>query len=243
MMTLPTTATAQKGAKLNLVMEGEGGANGAAVVWHPTYKIYYAGFAGNVAFPLEGFDAKGRHLFTVETGFDLRGLWYNPGTDRLEGNGYNDAGWYYYKLARSGEPTRTQVFVNGMAQPDAQSVGSFDPEERLVYFLSGREVYALEVSSGTVVSSLELKVSSDTPYNWTTVQYTGIAGRELLLLDYESGKALFFDKETGRLTGKANLPADMPLYEAFNFSWANGFLWLFDKDTRIWSAFKLKIKS
>ncbi len=38
------------------------GKRGAAVVWHPLQKKYYAAFAGNAGFPLAVFDVAGKRL-------------------------------------------------------------------------------------------------------------------------------------------------------------------------------------
>src|SRR5258706_8069777 len=56
------------------------GTRGAAVIWHPVQKKYYAAFAGNWDYPLAVFNSTGQILSGEEltTKEDLRGLWYNP---------------------------------------------------------------------------------------------------------------------------------------------------------------------
>ena len=53
------------------------GTNASGVAFNPNFNLYYAGIAGNSGFPLETFDELGNPLFQTNTGFDIRGLWWN----------------------------------------------------------------------------------------------------------------------------------------------------------------------
>src|SRR5262245_4426823 len=71
---------------LELKMPKEGGANGASVAWHPVQKKYYAAMAGNTTYPLAVFDINGKRLSADDqtTMFDVRGLWYNSRSKKLQ---------------------------------------------------------------------------------------------------------------------------------------------------------------
>ena len=69
---MPSTVYVSK----NTGLDSLAGTRGAAVAWHPLLKKYYAGFAGNVSYPLAVFDVKGERLSgeDLTTMEDLRGL-------------------------------------------------------------------------------------------------------------------------------------------------------------------------
>ncbi len=232
---------------------GVNGTNGANIAFHPIQKKYYAAMAGNSEYPISVFDIKGKKLSPddLAAGFDVRGLWYNTVTKTIQGNGYNDFGWTNFKLDAKGIPTGNTVFLEGMYQPGEQSVGTFDAKNKVVYFLSGKKVieynsttgiagkeYALNIiTDSTVADDAE---STDLPYryNHTTVAYTGIAKAEFGLLNTDEKKIEFYDKSTGRLTKTISFPENAVCSDAFNFCYANGQFWLFDKDNRLWIGYK-----
>ena len=106
------------------------GKRGGAVIWHPLQKKYYAVFAGNQTYPLAVFDFAGKRLSgdDLTTLEDLRGLWYNPTLKKICGNGYNDNGWFSYKLDAKGIPAEAEIYAAGMNQPGEQSVGVFNTD-------------------------------------------------------------------------------------------------------------------
>lgn len=234
---------------LELVMPGTDGSNGAAVVWNPAQKKYYAVFAGNETFPMAVFDVAGKEVSDGEltAGYDLRGMWYNPKTKAIEANCYDSTGWVTYKLDAKGLPGIPDIFLPGMNQPSSQSVATFNPKTNGIYFLStdGISVYKMD---GTPSSTLTLKktatgdeieFSADNPaYNNTTVIFTGIPKAELGVLNIEEKKIDLFSSSTGIFSNSWAIPDDVPLYSYFNFSYANGIVWFFDKDTRIWMGYK-----
>lgn len=131
------------------------GTRGASVAWHPVFKKYYACFAGNADYPLAVFDATGKRLSgeNMTVLLDTRGLWYNPATKLICGNGHGDLGWFSYMLDKTGLPTDITMIRNNMHQPFAQSVGVFNTSDKQVLFLHGSQVYMYE-SDGTLADSL-----------------------------------------------------------------------------------------
>jgi len=249
----PTPKTLKKVFELKI--SGEGGANGASVAWHPAQKKYYAAMAGNIIYPLNVFDANGKLVSQegLQTMFDIRGLWYNPNTKTLQMNGYNDFGWGEYKLDSKGIPQSVSTLHKDMNQPDEQSVGTFDPKEKKVYFFNEEgeiEVYGYEDAEFEENIELHLgqtKEDADESmdnydvidqYNSTTVIYTSISKAEIGLLNIEENRIELYDMKTGYITKKFSLPDDAAVYPTLNFSYANGIYWLFNKETRTWKGYK-----
>ena len=72
------------------------------------------------------FDVTGKRLSDEDltTMLDTRGLWYNPATKLVCGNGHGDWDGFSYELDKTGIPTDIEDRIMiGMNQPYAQSVG------------------------------------------------------------------------------------------------------------------------
>ena len=243
---------------LELKIPREGGANGASVSWHPLLKKYYAAMAGNVSFCLGVFDAKGKLLSLPEqtTLFDIRGLWYNPHTKTLQMNGYSDFGWAEYKLDGKGFPDSVKLLHEGVNQPVDQSVGAFDPQKDVIYFLNedgNLDVY--DFKEGNYLDEIELtlgktkkEIDDDEDaadnydvlddYNHSTVVYTAISGADIGLLNYSEKEIELYNLKDGHLVRKLSLPEEAPANDLLNFSYCNSTWWLFDTKARTWIGFR-----
>lgn len=230
------------------------GKRGASVVWHPKQKKYYAVFAGNARFPSAVFDGQGNRLSDENqlAMVDARGLWYNPSTKKIVGNGYEKTGWYEYNLDKNGLLTDVEITYEGMQQPNEQCVGIYNPKSKQVLFLDGSRVFMYSdkaVKEGSLTIHFGRKKSdgaasyqdlSITPeeYNSTSLIYTGIKGQELGFENIEKKQIELYDIKTGFITKILMLP-EMPETEGlFNFSYANDIYWLFDLDKRTWIGYK-----
>ena len=232
------------------------GTRGGAVAWHPVQKKYYAAFAGNWGYPLAVFDITGKLLSGDEltTMEDMRGLWYNPTLKKLCGNTYSDYGWFSYKLDANGIPEGSETIAEGMNQPGQQSIGVINARSNMVYFLSGQNIFAYNaeakmeedstvrlyagISSKEDVNVDDAGETLSTDYSSNVMFYTGIPKAEFGLLNVVERQVELYDRKTGLMTQKLKLPADLPTWGAFNFSYANGTYWAFDQDTRIWTGYK-----
>ncbi|MBI3138301.1 MAG: hypothetical protein HYZ15_06935 [Sphingobacteriales bacterium] len=258
LITLHTTAqpvTKELKEVLQLPVTREGGANGAAVAWHPVLKRYYTAIGGNVNFPLDVFDIMGKRVSdgTETTLFDIRGLWYNPKRKTLQMNGYNDFGWAEYKLNTKGIPVDTLLLHGGMNQPFEQSAGAFNPQENIVYFLNENgqlEKYDYNTAAYLETRDLYLGLTEDEDdglsvnaevidnYNTTVVIFTRIKGAEIGVLNHVNLEIELYNLADGYITRILKLPEGAPVNSRLNFSYSNGIYWLFDKETRVWKGYK-----
>jgi len=230
------------------------GTRGASVVWHPTQKKYYAVFAGNQGYPLAVFDEKGKLLSGEDliAMMDSRGLWYDPVTKLITGNAYSDNGWFTYKLDPKGIPTDVDKIREGMHQPDAQSVGAYNPATKKIMFLHNGYVHmynsngvetdsmminwGVKKTDGAQGGGIDDEILED--YNYTSLIYTGIKGQELGFLNNTENQIELYDIQSGFLTKIIPLPEDVITETSFNFAYANGIYWLFDIDNRKWVGYK-----
>jgi hypothetical protein len=233
------------------------GSNGSSVVWHPVQKKYYTAMAGNRVFPLTVFDGKGTKVSedTLITLFDVRGLWYNANTKTIEGNAYDDGGWFGYKLNAKGMPDDIKQLKEGMNQPNENSVGAYDAKTKKIYFLyeeniavynavSGKEEKQIKVNFGVKVPAKQAqKEETDSVvlylrdnYN-TTAVFTGIPNAEFGLVHIEDMQIELYNKQ-GYLVKALKLPGEASVAGSFNFAYTNGIWWLFNKEERAWYGYK-----
>lgn len=214
------------------------GTNASAVTWNPDKKVFYSVIAGNASFPLETFDEFGEQINSNEAGVDARGLWYNLKTKQLEGNGPGETGVFTIGFNNSGEKKTVKILIEGKNQPENQSVGAFDSKKQIIYYYSDGMIYSYLRKNGKQKSAMKI---TDCPadlsdINSTTVIFTGIKNQELGLLDYNSQKVYLFNLK-GKHTATINLPENAPTNDAFRFSFANNYIWLYDIDTRMWTGY------
>lgn len=218
------------------------GANASAVAWNPDLKIYFCLIAGNTGFPLEGFSSSGNNVFSTTTGFDCRGMWYNPATSKMEINGLAEKGWISFGMNERNNPDERTVLFEGKHQPDDQSAGAYDPVKKKVIFFDPATnklaMYSRSKPKKPKMLSLDLNGTSPSSINWTSVGYTGHDGYEFVLLDFSAGRLLFYNRK-GKQTATCQLPSDAPLNETFAFSFTNDRAFLYDKDGRTWYGYKV----
>lgn len=232
------------------------GTRGAAVVWHPKQKKYYAAFAGNKSFPMAVYDDKAKLLSDdrLTCVYDLRGLWYNEKLKKICGNGYNDIGWVSYKLKTTGIPEDATIDAAGMIQPGAHSIGTYNSKLNAVCFIYGQEIYlydegAMQMDNGNIrlYAGISKKENIDKDEDGTYISdnysnnvllYTGISRAEYGLLNIKEKQVELYNEKTGLLTQILKLPYDLPTWSSFNFSYSNGVYWAFDQGTRTWTGYK-----
>ena len=229
------------------------GTRGASVVWHPLQKKYYAAMAGNIGYPMGVYDVTGRRLSpdSLNTEQDIRGMWYNPVSKRIQGNSYNDYGWFQYTLNAKGIPISSAIFIEGMNQPGDQSVGAYSIAKQQIMFLKDGEIWFYNMKGEELEGKLILQwgrekadgesgnePSTPEAYNYTTVVYTGIKGAELGVLNVLDLQIELYDISSGFMTQKLKLPEDAATNASFNFAYTNGMYWLFSIEERTWTGYK-----
>lgn len=243
---------------LTLQMNDDMGKRSSAVVWHPTQKKYYVPKCGNREFSMGIFDVKGNKISPpdLEVGVDIRGLWYNSITKKLEFNGYHSAGWGEMTLDNKGFNSEAVILKEGSFQPLSNSVGFFDASNNLVHFLSGYYIVSYDRTTFKEVKRRQLYIDAkdDEEYllngipqklstspehiNSTTVIYTGIPKAEFGLLNTKGTKIDLYNGETGFLTQSLLLPNSAPIAESFCFSYTNGIYFLYDTETNEWKGYQ-----
>ena len=227
---------------LRLEMLSEGGTNGAGITWNPERKIYYCAMAGNMSYPIEVFNSQGSSIYNDAAGFDFRGFWYNPKTKSVEGNGYKNFGIWQSNMNSKGFPAGEGITILEITnQPDDNSCGAFEPKKQLVYFLEpGLSIFSITRSGKMSKKKIQLKdcPADEGSINYTTLIYTACKGKEFGILDYEEFKIYFFSKK-GKFAGEVSLPDNATPESAFGFSYANEMVFIFDKENRVWTGYKI----
>ncbi len=242
---------------LRLKMPDGDGTNGAAVAWHPDLEMYFSAFAGNSTYPMAVFNKKGERISAVdiETGFDPRGFWFDTQKSQVWGNGYDDYGWYRLDVSKRPAAPEAMSIVDGMVQPEANSVGVYDPVEKGVAFFDAEntELRVYDVDKFEEKSLIPLHPGITDPkaaaehalgpipegYNATTALSLGGRKTAFGLFHVGDRQLECYDRATGMLTEVWKLPEvkfDLP--DRFNMAYANGMLFLFDIGSRTWVGYK-----
>jgi hypothetical protein len=228
---------------LKLTFLGESGTNGSAVAYNAKSKIYYAVIAGNVQYPLETFDKKGKPVRQQTANYDTRGMWWNPILNKLERNGYADLNIISNNIADNGyldlTYNQTLSFENNI--PDENSVGTFDFQADEVLYYDNGLVHRFAHSTGKYLSFVRLNLPTGLEaVNQYSIIYTGVTGAEIGLLNFVTRQVYFFNKNTGQMANSVvQLPADSVTDSRFWFSYANGYVWLYNARTRTWTGYKI----
>ena len=245
-------------SSLELQMPQGDGSNGASVVWHPGQRKYYAAFAGNVSYPLTVFDASGKRISEddLTTGFDVRGMWYDASNKSICGNAYADGGLYKLALNAKGIPNSSDNFIKEALQPHENAVGFIVPPLEAVCFLTGQELLIYKVDEAKTEETIRLYVgkkdksevkeednefdlySMPDHYNAVSAVFTEKTKAEFGLLNFTDKQIELYDAKSGLMTQILKLPDDVLVPERFNFAFANGLYWLFDKENRKWVGYK-----
>ncbi len=235
-----TLASAVPG--ITLVHQNTNCLNNSGVAYNPQLGLYYGVRAGNSTFPLETWTSAGVPLYNTTAGFDWRGMWWNPATNQLEGNGYSTSGIWRANLNGSGYALNTGVSIfTGMNQPDAQSCGDLDYNaNEILYYFSGN-IYRYSRATNAFLGSYPI---TGTPVaianlNSTTLMYTGCAGKEIALLDYVNKRVYLYNKASGAYNSTSQLPAAAVTTASFRTSWANGYVWLFNLANYTWYSYQV----
>ncbi len=216
--------------------------NASGVAFNPNFNLYYIAQAGNPGFPLETFDLAGNPLYQTNTGFDMRGLWWNDNTNQLESNGYNAGGIWAYDLNATGYAlnTGTSVFA-GMNQPTAQSVGDYNCVDDEIWYYDNGSIMKRDRATNNLIGNFPitgLPVGTGNLNN-NSVFYTDCQGHEIGLVDYQLKRVYFVDKNTMTYSGMSQLPLATVINNSFRASWANDLVWLFDSGPDIWYSFQV----
>lgn len=227
---------------ITLVHQNTNCFNNSGVAFNPNLGLYYGVRAGNSGFPLETWTATGVPLFQTSAGFDWRGMWWNPTTNQLEGNGYSTFGVWKADLNGSGYALNTGANIfSGMNQPDAQSCGDLDWQAyEILYYYNGT-IYRYSRTTNALLGSYPI---TGTPVaisnlNSTTLMYTGCPGKEIALLDYINKRVYVYNKANGAYAGMSQLPASAVTTTSFRTSWANCHVWLFNLTDFTWYSYKI----
>ncbi|MEM7037083.1 MAG: hypothetical protein AAF570_08910, partial [Bacteroidota bacterium] len=212
------TGTAQADITLTPGPNNQGG-----VAYNPILDLYYKVRAGSSGYILYTYDANGNTLASNTAGFDFRGLWWNPNTNQLQGNGFSSNGYRTVTLDANGYATSSGSNVSGQNQPNSQSVGDYDYDDNEVIFYANGNIHRYNISTGASLGSYAITGLPTFTSSLTNnvVGYSGIAGQEIMVYDRNTKRVYFIDKSTGAYQSTVQLPATAAGPSSFNVSFAN----------------------
>jgi hypothetical protein len=243
---------------IELLMPKGNGDNGGTVAVNLRNRNLYATIVGNKTYSLAFFNNTGEMVSPPDLALlaDIRGLWYNPALKTFQANTFG-GNWVNYVIDDAGIPYDVKPQFTNVPQPQANSIAAFNQRENVVYFLRGATVVTVDINTGKPVpeKTYALKIgytkkapapadykadSVKTPanYNNTTVIFTGINNAEFGLLNLTTKEIELYSRQDGLLYQKLKLPKEASPRDKFNFAFANGIYFLFDKNKRMWVGYR-----
>ncbi|MFN6943621.1 MAG: T9SS type A sorting domain-containing protein [Cytophagaceae bacterium] len=226
-------------AKQSFKMIASGGTqNRMAVAYNPQEKLYYSTNGGAPNLPIETFSEEGDHLLSNPADFDYRGVWWNPYSNALEGNGLRQSGIWRQNLNEAGKAISGGMgIIEGTVDLNNQ-VGDYDFYNNLiVYYIDGKIIRFSGVANEVVDTLHIIGLSDLEKYNSTSVIYTGKKGYDYGVYNFVERKVEYIDAESAQVTGSTSLPADAPGESSYRFSFANNQIWLFHQNDREWIGY------
>jgi hypothetical protein len=243
---------------ITLLMPKGKGDNGGTVAVNLRNRNLYATIVGNKTYSMAFFNNTGEMVSPPDLALlsDIRGLWYNPASKTFQANTFG-GNWVTYVIDDAGIPYDVKPQFTNVLQPTANSVTAFNQRENVVYFLRGSTVVTVDINTGKPVpeKTYTLKIgftkkspapadykadTTKTPaaYNSTTVIYTGMTNAEFGLLNTTTKEIELYSKQDGLLYQKLKLPKEASAFDKFNFAFANGIYFVFDKSKRAWVGYR-----
>jgi len=218
---------------LSLKLNSTGGTNGCSVAWNPINKMYYAIIAGNIDYPIDIFDETGKWISKQVSGVDVRGIWFNPKTKKLEGKS-NEGELFSWSIDSDGGLDEPQLVKESIGI-DGQFVVSFSKG----FYFYHEEGVIKKVSAKGAIDYIQLaRPSEEDDYNTYGMGYTEVKNYEIVLFNRATSSLEFYNLK-GDLTATVALPGYIPDMVRFRFSFANNMAWLFDTDERVWNGYKV----
>ncbi len=215
------------------------------VAYNPEKDLYYSVTGGSAGVPIETFNSEGTLLLkTNNSNHDWRGLWWNPNTNKLEGNAYNSVGIKKQQLNSDGYATHEGSIVLPGLQPDYQSQGAYNYEDDQIIYYSNGNIYRVDRTTNTYLSQLTITglpvpVSSLNQYR---IGYSGINKAEIMVYDYQNKQIHFINKADGSYTSSCQLPAEAPATSSmWNVGFANNQIFINSSDT--WYGYRYYTQS
>ncbi|MCP4124563.1 MAG: HYR domain-containing protein, partial [Bacteroidetes bacterium] len=222
-----------------ITLDASGGTDHrSGVLYNPVENRYYSALSGTSSFPINCFDGTtGALVGSPTSGFDYRGIWWNPGIGQPEGNGYGSAP--VVSIGLSGPcPSGTTTTIQASNQPDDQSCGDLDYDDNdIIYYFSGT-VRRVNRATGATNSTLTLTgIPGGTNYTWRNISYTGEIGYEYAIYDRASQEIHLYDKSSGAFSGSIFIGLATSSSLGYGFSYANDQAWIYSGD--VWNGFTI----
>lgn len=193
-----------------------------SVAWNPVNQRYYSTISGSGA-ALMTYNNAGSLVSTVyPSGVYNCGIWWNNNLGQLETNGYSSTGLFTISTNSSGNAlgSATNIYT-GYNQPATYAQGDYDYDANEVIYKAGSTIYRYNRTNGTQIGTVTLSGTTLTSLNYYFVGYTGCSGKEYVVYDYQTHRALFFSKSTGNYVGFSQLPTTSTAQTTYGVSYAN----------------------
>tara|TARA_R110002050_G_scaffold149463_1_gene275997 strand:- start:15518 stop:25336 length:9819 start_codon:yes stop_codon:yes gene_type:complete len=228
---IKTTATVG-----SLSMNTGTSSNQYSTAYNPVNNVYYT-LVGNSIYT---YSTTGTLLnSTYNSSYGIRSIWWNPNTNKLEGNGYYNLGLIAFTKNTNGYITGyTTIFSGTNHQPNYNSQGAYDPAGNVIYYYYGSSLYKYSRLTGNYLSATSITgMPSSYSISGYNVVYTGCSGKEIGLYDRLNRRLLFINKATNAYVGYSQLPSSAAAPYSYGVSYTNDKL--FVNGSYTWTGYNI----
>ncbi|WMJ72628.1 T9SS type A sorting domain-containing protein [Cytophagaceae bacterium ABcell3] len=210
------------------------------LAFDPANRLYYSVNGGTDSRPIETFYENAEPAHTSPAGFDYRGVWWNPYSRALEGNGHDLNGIYRHSLNENGYAISDGMNIKPGTSDLGNLIGDYDYVNNLfVYYDNGSLSFfsAVDNEHMETVAVSGLEYSENT--NPGSVVFTGVKGYEYGIYDFVDRELVFIDAETKNVSGRTPLPDNAPQVDLGRVAFTNNMFWLYSDSDEEWISYKI----
>lgn len=216
------------------------GGMGVSVVWSQALKRYYAVVSATGEKWLFLYDQNGNPIKNpYQLPFDPGSLWMEGTGKSLKSYASGMEGLYIIHL-REGLPAYAENVFYSLHNPVAIGNGAWVSRRRELWYYHDKTIFRYKTRHAHHRPPLHLDIDDfENELNNMGLIYTGIRHCEIGLYDRGQNRILLFNASNGRCHRILQiLDENGPKPLCGDFAYANGYYWLFNRETGIWHGYR-----
>jgi len=225
---------------MKLASEGIRGGMGVSVVWNPPLNRYYAAVSGTGEKWLIIYNQQGKPIKKpYSLPFDPGSLWLEGSGKVLKSYASGMEGLYVIHL-REGLPAYFENIFHSLHNPVAIGNGAWARHRREMWYYHDKTIFRYKTKHAHHRPPLNLNIDDfENELNSMGLIYTGIKNREIGIYDRGQHRILLYSAKTGRCRNILQIMDETgPKPICGDISYANGYYWLYDRETGIWHGYR-----
>jgi hypothetical protein len=223
-----------------LVSDGVRGGMGVSVVWHPLINRYYTAVSGTgenwlIIYNHEGKTIKKPYLLP----FDPGSLWMENSGKALKSYASGMEGLYVIHL-QEGNPAYFENIFYSLHNPVAIGNGVWVRHRKELCYYHDKTIFRYKTRHVNHRAPITLMIDDyENELNSMGIIYTGIRNKEIGFYDHGQHRIMLYSAKSGRCTSILQIMDETgPKPLCGDIAYANGYYWLYDRETGNWHGYR-----